>query len=428
VSPRTGSAGLLLAALALAGGAAAAPMPALEVVLDRPEAYEGEQVTATLRVLSRAPLAGYHGTRAPRLEGFWVEEVARPTALAAEPLRAGGEVLRAYPVRRLALFPRGPGELVVAGAEAEVRVKDAAGARVVPLAAPPVAVRALPLPPGAPPGFDRGSVGAFALAVTADPPAPHAGEPFVVRIVAHGAGNLRALRLPALPHVPGTRALGQAIDDDPRPHGTRFAGARALATTLVADAPGRVEIPSLAWPTFDPAQRRYVTLRSEPLRLEVRPPAPHLPPAVGAEPAPIRRPERRLPVGALATAALALAVAALALRSLRRERPARRRRSADEDRARAHALVAMDDLARGNLGSAGALARALEAWSEARLRRPVEGLTRAGLTGALARAGVARPADVAAALDGCDVARFGGAPDPRALADGARAAIEALEE
>jgi hypothetical protein len=434
LSRRTGDARLALAAAALLGAAsarAAAPLPRLEVVLDRHEAWPGEQVAATLRVLSRDPLSGYEVVRAPRLDGFWVEELEVPAALAFEWVEVDGERLRSYLVRRVALFPRRSGRLTVAGAEGDARRRVGAGGfglvadvRRQRLRAAPVDLVVRALPPGRPAVLAPGAAGTWRLDAEVSPARPRAGDPFTYRLTARGEGNVRALALPTPPPPAGVRALASATRDRTEVKAGRLGGARTVERTLVAERAGTVVIAAVALAYFDPRRGTYEEARAPAVRVEVLPATPTPTPTPTATATATPTATATATTTALTLAGL-LALGAVALVALRR-RSGRRRSDPESDRARSFALAALDDLRTGRDGSAAALSRALEAWSAARLGRPVAGLTRDALAAALDRAGMAG-APVAAALRLCDAARFGGTADPAALERAAREAAAALE-
>ena len=134
-----------------------------------------------------------------------------------------------------------------------------------------------------------------------------------------------------------------------------------------------------------------------------------------------------------AAATLARRQAPARQRARRPPRPRRPRGAVvAEDRACSHALVAMDDLARGDLGAAGALAQGTGrvVGGEARAIR-WKGSPAPRSPRRSPRTESPAPSRSRAALAGCDAARFAGegasGPDARALAASARAAIEALE-
>jgi hypothetical protein len=432
----------------------------LEVQLDRREVFLGEQVTATVWLLSPVGVIASERFRPPAYDGFWVEELETPRQLAYRVRTVNGIPTRAYLLQRLALFPTRAGELELGPYEIDVAVRTGSAfspfqdVRRAQRRSAPAAIRVKPLPPGAPRAFEAVNVGAWKLEATASSARIAAGEPVTVRVEVSGDGNVRALAPPRLPEVPGARRFEPTVADEIAPRAGRLGGSRTVETVLVPTAPGTLAIPAVEWPFFEPRSGRYSVARTRALRVEVLPGAAPAGPAAPTGTAALAAALRPLRVeGALAPraappwrrapflAAIALPpflLAALVLRDAWRRRadagaPGRRARGAGRLGAR-RLRAARRRLAAGERGRAlDEIERALLGYAADRLGRQVAGLTRGELGAALARAG-APPSGVsalAAALDACDAARFGGGAAPAdvlAHAEGALARLELRED
>jgi hypothetical protein len=427
----------------------------LRLRLDRKEAFVGEQVTATLELVSPVRMVGWDAFRPPALEGFWSEDLGARVHDRVE--RMGGAPVRVYTLRKLALFPARAGTLTVEPAELDFRVqigsRDRSGLvpelRSARRSSRPVSLAVKPLPPGAPPGFEPGNVGEWTLLREAPEGIRPAGEPVVVRLVARGSGNLRALSLPGVPAAQGLQVFDPAVRDAVRPRGGRLGGTRTVETPVALQREGAVVLPAVEWSFFDPRSGRYRTERLPELRLEAgpAPPAPPAPAGTGALAAELRPlrpggalavqrgPAWRTPWFAGAAAApplafLALALAARLRQGFSRGEGARRRRGA-ASLARRRLAAARRRLAAGDARAANDdVARALEGYAADRLGQPVAGLTREALAAALARAGAHGPAAglLRRALEASDAGRFGGAAAAEDLLSRAEEAVARLEE
>jgi hypothetical protein len=428
---------------------------ALRLRLDRKEAFVGEQVTATLELVSPVALVGEDAYRPASLDGFWAEDLRVDQRERIE--TSGGVPLRVILLKKLALFPNRPGALTVGPFELEFRVQIASRdpfglfpeVRRARRQSRPVSVAVKPLPPGAPAGFEPGNVGEWSLSREAPAGEQPAGQPFAVKLVARGTGNLKTLSLPGLPPTPGLRAFDPAASDEVKPQGDRLGGARTVETLVALEREGTVKLPAVEWPYFDPRAGRYQRARLPELRLAAGPAAaaPRAradAAASGAELRPLRPdgelwprrpPAWRSPwfLGAAVAPPLLFAALALGLQlrdGLARGEGARRRRGA-ADRARRRLAGARRRLAAGEVVEAyGDAARALEGYAADRLATPVAGLTREALASALARAGARGPAAglLARALEACDAGRFGGAAGLEDLLARAEEAVARLEE
>jgi hypothetical protein len=130
-------------------------------------------------------------------------------------------------------------------------------------------VTVLPLPPGAPPGFN-GAVGSYTLSVTAGPTNVAVGDPITVKVQISGAGNLDTLTLPEqaawhdLKVYPPTPRL-----DSSDPLGT--SGTKTFETVVIPQNTDLHALPPVSFSYFNTDKRSYETLSGPTIALDVRP-------------------------------------------------------------------------------------------------------------------------------------------------------------
>lgn len=434
----------------------------LAVEADRTEVWLGEQVVVSAWFVSPVPIVNVENWKEPQFVGFWKELLDSPHRLEEQVRVIDGVPLRTYLVSRFALVPTRSGELTIDPYQALVKVQAGVNSPFDPfpdlrsarLKSQPITVKVRPLPAGAPPGFASVNVGTLSLEASASDAAVPAGQPVTIRVTAKGDGNVRALALPPVPELPGTRRFEPTQAEKVTTKGGRLGGSRTVETVVVPEREGELVVPALSWPVFDPARGAYQTLRTEPIRISVSPAgatAAQTPiagaNALGAGLRPIRAdgsdltraspPPWRSPffVAALALPVLGFAGLGLGLR-LREHQAAgagaRRTRLAGRN-ARRRLAAARRALARNDRESFFAeVERALTGYCADRLRIPVGALTREALGRTLGGAGAHGPAVQALddALGACDAARYGraGAGAEEALLGQAERAIALLDE
>jgi hypothetical protein len=429
----------------------------LEVQLDRRSPWLGQQVVASIYVVSPVGLLRVDGFRPPAFDGFWSEPLEAPQRLEPERRVVDGIPLHAFLLQRVALFPTRSGKLRIEPFQADVTVQLLTGNRLfdpfrsveqVHRRSAPVELDVRPLPPGPPNGFESVDVGAgLTLELTPSERTIPANEPLGLRVTVRGEGNVRAWSLPALPPVAGTRRYDPTSSEALKRDGGRVAGSRTVETLVVAERPGELVIPSLAWPWFDVRSGRYQIARSAELRIPVTgPEGPSASATAGAalELRPIRSgdalhprapPPWRRPLFALLLLLPPGGFAGLLATERLRERarldaPARRVRGALAAARRRLAAAERRLRAGDAAGFVGELERALTGYAADKLGRPVAGLTREALASALAEGGAHAPAlrALLGTLDACDAARFGGAAPGERLLEAAAEAMALLEE
>jgi BatD DUF11 like domain len=244
----------------------------LRASIDRERPFVGQQVTYSLYLLARVNVSGIDKQQLPRLDGFWSEEIDAPQQLVPEARIIDGVPYRAFLLRKRALFPLRPGKVEIEPAEVEVitgfgMLFSRSSTRRV---SQPVTIDVQPLPElHKPAGFDAGNVGTWTLTASIDPVAVAVGQPVTFKLVAQGRGNVRNLALPKLGQIPGLRSYDATSTDKSGIEQGQVTGTRTVEQLLVPERTGAMEIPALSMDVFDPSQKAYRTVRTEPIRLEV---------------------------------------------------------------------------------------------------------------------------------------------------------------
>jgi BatD DUF11 like domain len=246
----------------------------IRVVADKARVYVGEAVIVTWSLCTTQPPNKFDAVTEARTDGFWSEELPQTTPkgrLAYTQETLGGRPYQVATLFQKALFPLREGKLTISPMEAEVAQVDFFGTavRAQRLKAEPVVIEAIPLPrEGQPPGFDVGNVGKFALTARADRTTVSVGEAVTVTLEIRGTGNVRNVRPPTLPELPGWKSYQPKITVN-LDTSNGIGGTKLCEVLLLPERAGTVTIPALELPMFDPEAKRYVTTRSEPLRLVV---------------------------------------------------------------------------------------------------------------------------------------------------------------
>jgi len=244
----------------------------LRASVDRDRPFVGQQVTYSLYLLARVNVSGIDKLQLPRLDGFWSEEIEAPQQLMGEARIIDGVPYRAFLLRKRALFPLRPGKVQVEPAEVEVMTGFGMlfSRTSTRRASQPLAIDVQPLPEThKPAGFDAGNVGSWTLTASTDPVTVAVGQPVTFRLVAQGRGNVRNLALPKLGQIPGLRSYDATTTDKSTIEQGQVTGSRTVEQLLVPERTGAMEIPALSMDVFDPAQKAYRAVRTEPIRLEV---------------------------------------------------------------------------------------------------------------------------------------------------------------
>lgn len=372
----------------------------VRVSLDRASARIHEQVLLSVEVTH--PVDARASWEPPPFDGFWAER------LSTRALPDAPNGLHRTQFRR-ALFPTRAGRLAIARSRLVLAAGEGDGERDV--AVPGTALDVAPLPDGVPADV---LVGRLELHLATSGDQVLLGKSLVLTLELAGEANVWDAPAPPL-----ERLVGPDVELFPEPPRLSIGENAGRATTrrtfryaLVPARAGRLEIPPLEIPYFDPAAGALASARSEPLAFDVIDPGGAAPPRATAEPAPLpaRRGESPLePLALAAAAALAGAVAFVVLR---------RRRSRAPGAAQASPRDAFDAArnARGTRDFASLLAHAVRVGIGTHHRVDAQALTPGELAGKI------DDREALELLAALDQVRFAGRPaDEDALLERTRA-------
>ena len=123
-----------------------------------------------------------------------------------------------------------------------------------------------PLPPNAPPNFS-GAIGNFTMTADAKPKTVQVGDPITVTSTISGRGNFDRMNGPALEEERGWHKYPPSSkfkqDDD-----VGISGEKTFEMVLAPNEK-KPAVPPLVFAYFDPVKENYVTLRSDPVPIQV---------------------------------------------------------------------------------------------------------------------------------------------------------------
>ncbi len=154
--------------------------------------------------------------------------------------------------------------------------------REIEINSEPVAFEVKPLPQNAPPSFS-GAIGNFTMTTEAKPKSVQVGDPITVTSTISGRGNFDRVNAPAVEDDRGWHkypASSKFKNDDE----VGISGTKTFEMVLSPNEK-KQNIPLLAFSYFDPAKEQYVTLRSDPIAIEVQGGAVPVPASVTSQPA-----------------------------------------------------------------------------------------------------------------------------------------------
>lgn len=253
----------------------------LRAVVDRSRVYQGEQITVTYKIYTRARIVNYSINKLPTMTGFWGEDLQLPQQVSLTNEMVNGKQYQVGILKKMALFPTQSGSLDINPMELTCQVQVQTrrrsndifdqffndpffGAQTanVPLKSDPVKVTVLPLPQNPVPESFQGAVGKFTLNASLNKRRSKTNEPISLKATISGSGNIKILEAPKL-HLPSDfEQYDPKVKEEIERNGASISGSKTFEWLIVPRYPGEKKIPAMEFSYFDVGQRRYVTLRT----------------------------------------------------------------------------------------------------------------------------------------------------------------------
>jgi hypothetical protein len=248
----------------------------VRLVLDKKEAYLGEQIMATIKIYTKTRLAGIdQGFKGPDFTGFFTEPVETPPLRNLQREAVNGEIYNTGVLRRMVIIPQRSGDITIEAFELDVALRREIQRKFadpffddftipevqeipVKLKSRPIKVLVKPLPANAPSSF-RGAVGNFRISSTLNKTETNVNEPLTLRVTLSGKGNLKLINdiLVTVPHdmerydpVINTRS------------DNAVSGSKTFEYLIMPRREGAFKIPPVEFTYFDAETEKYKSLQT----------------------------------------------------------------------------------------------------------------------------------------------------------------------
>ncbi len=260
----------------------------IRTTVDKRRAYLGEQVTVTYKLYTRLNIASQMSvSKLPQYQGFWAEEIETSQNISFNTEVIDGKQFSVGILKRAALFPTQTGKLEVTPFELNVPVRlqkkrnpnniwddffgdpFGRGESIEYMAkSNTVRIEVLPLPESGKPESFKGAVGSFDFNVFLDKSETVTNEPISIKMRIKGKGNIKLLEMPSFELPAGFEKYDPKINEQINRSGT-ISGMKEAEYLFVPRIAGVREIKPIEFSCFDPARKKYVTLKSQPLKINI---------------------------------------------------------------------------------------------------------------------------------------------------------------
>jgi len=259
----------------------------IKATVDKRKVFKGEQVTVVYKLYTRLTIPKQMSiNKVPQYQGFWAEELEIESNRSPTIEVMNGQQFQVGVLKKVALFPSQTGKLEVTPFELTVPVQiqrkrsrnifddffgDPFGRGETieyQAVSNTVKVDVLPLPTEGKPENFHGAVGDFKMEATMNKTSTKTNEPLTLNVFISGTGNFELLEMPEIKLPNGFEIYEPKITEDVKNKG-KLHGTKTGEYLFVPRVVGIREIPPIEFSYFDPAKKKYVTLKSEPFTLNI---------------------------------------------------------------------------------------------------------------------------------------------------------------
>ena len=247
----------------------------VKLILNKNEAYIGEQIVATVKLFTKLQISGIDQRyKGPDFTGFFTEPIEIPPLRNLERENVNGDIYYTGILQKVLLIPQKTGQLVIPPFDLDISVRQQVkrkstnffdeffepSVQDIPmkLKSNRMVVRSKPLPADKPVTF-TGAVGSFTLQTSVDKTKVSTNDAVNYKIVLRGTGNYKIVDEPVLNFPPDIEKYDPVIKTAPE---GPMAGTKTFEYLLIPHYPGEFTVPPVEFTYFDLQSKQFKTLRS----------------------------------------------------------------------------------------------------------------------------------------------------------------------
>lgn len=243
----------------------------LSAVASRKTVYVGEQVTVDFTLYNRFQVSDARIAEMPTFSGFWTEKVFDADKFNWQQKTLDGKQYQYMALKKTALFPMSSGKLTISPMALNIAVVQASrdifdffgSSKTVKIESQPIIITALSLPGDKPAEF-TGGVGKFSIQASLDKNTATGNEPLNLSVKITGTGNVRLIERPIIANIPGLKIMDPEVKEKIQASGDIINGSKTFTFPIIPQADGKYVIPAVKMAYFDPGDKSYHTIQTQP--------------------------------------------------------------------------------------------------------------------------------------------------------------------
>lgn len=242
----------------------------VNVIVNRNEVYQGEPVTATIKLYTKVEVAGINEIKYPSFRDFLRIDLETPPLTSLKRESINGEIMGTGVLQQFLLYPQVSGDIVIDPVQITTLIRQRTGQADpffgdffasysnVPraVASKPVRIKVKPLPGERPSDFS-GVAGNLSISASLAGDTVVVNDALNLKVTIQGSGNLKLAGTPVLNLPPDIEVYDPKITDDLRNGVNGTSGQRIFEFLLIPRHHGDFIIPPVTYSFFNVSSGRY---------------------------------------------------------------------------------------------------------------------------------------------------------------------------
>ena len=246
----------------------------IKTIVDKKSVYVNEPVVLTYKLYYRNIGIRNMGFREnPDFSGFWGEDIPPNKIQKRQRELINGKYYYTMNLYRKILFATAPGKKYIKGAKFQFIIEDFFSffGRKVNKESNPVVINVNILPSKNKPSDFNGTIGNYNISTKLSTKNLVQNEPFVLKIIISGTGNIKSIGSLAEPKLENFRIYDKHTSINVQKSISSLSGNKTFEYILIPELAGKLEIPSFTFAYFNYAKKKYETLRTKSLTIKTSP-------------------------------------------------------------------------------------------------------------------------------------------------------------
>lgn len=255
----------------------------IRAIPSKTSVYEQEALLVTFKLYSTTMNIGFEEVKFPEFDGFIEENIPmKGSSIILEMEHYRGKNYYTAILKQTLIFPQRAGKLTIPSGEFKMLVTEEPSSTSedsffdfsvpvqysLPISSPQLTIDAKPLPEPQPTSFSN-AVGKFNIYWDLPQEDLKSNEVATMRLVLRGEGNLKLLSPPEIDFPESFEVYDPKSNTEIEASTTGVMGTKSFEYNVIPRNKGSFAIPSVEFLYFDPAQSRYITVKTKSLSLKI---------------------------------------------------------------------------------------------------------------------------------------------------------------